>query len=170
MSRGFVKEDDLEHAGTDVPERPISAHPNYVTANGYAQLQAQAASLEQTILKLQAKKDDPQAQQQLVIANRDLRYVAARLESALLTKPDTASSETPENIVFGATVTVEDENGEVHTYQIVGEDEADIKTNKVSWTSPLASALIGQKVGDSVVWARPAGNTMLEIIDIQYIK
>jgi transcription elongation factor GreB len=169
MSRGFVKEDDLEHAGTDVPERPISAHPNYVTANGYAQLQAQAASLEQMILKLKAKKEDPQAQQQLVIANRDLRYVAARLDSALLTKPDNASSETLENIVFGATVTVEDENGDAHTYQIVGEDEADIKTNKVSWTSPLASALIGQKVGDSVVWARPAGNTMLEIIDIKYI-
>jgi transcription elongation factor GreB len=169
MSRGFVKEDDLEHAGTDVPERPISAHPNYVTVDGYAQLQAQAASLEQTILKLKAKKEDPQAQQQLVIANRDLRYVAARLESALLTKPDAASSETPENIVFGAKVTVEDENGDVHTYQIVGEDEADIKTNKVSWTSPLASALIGQKVGDSVVWARPVGNTLLEIIDIKYI-
>ena len=168
MSRGFVKEDDLEHAGTDVPERPISAHPNYVTANGYAQLQAQATSLEQAILKLKAKKDDPRAQQQLVIANRDLRYVAARLETALQTTQHAASNETPENVVFGATVTVEDENGEEHTYEIVGEDEADIKINKVSWTSPLASALIGQKVGDSVVWARPAGNTVLEIIEIQY--
>ncbi|HSF71251.1 MAG TPA: GreA/GreB family elongation factor, partial [Methylotenera sp.] len=67
------------------------------------------------------------------------------------------------------TVIVEDENGDIHTYQIVGEDEADIKINKVSWTSPLASALIGQKVGDSVVWARPAGNALLEIIDIKYI-
>ena len=169
MSRGFVKEDDLEHAGTDVPERPVSAHPNYVTANGYAQLQAQAASLEQAILKLKAKKEDPQAQQQLAVANRDLRYVAARLESALQTKPDGASSVITENIVFGATVMVEDENGDTHSYKIVGEDEADIKINKVSWTSPLASALIGQKIGDSVVWARPAGNTVLEIIDIKYI-
>ena len=169
MSRGFVKEDDLEHAGTDVPERPVSAHPNYVTANGYAQLQAQAASLAQAILKLKAKKEDPQAQQQLAVANRDLRYVAARLESALQTKPDAASSLITENIVFGATVMVEDENGDTHSYKIVGEDEADIKINKVSWTSPLASALIGQKIGDSVVWARPAGNTVLEIIDIKYI-
>ena len=169
MSRGFVKEDDLEHAGTDVPERPVSAHPNYVTANGYAQLQAQAASLAQAILKLKAKKEDPQAQQQLAVANRDLRYVAARLESALQTKPDGASSLITENIVFGATVMVEDENGDTHSYKIVGEDEADIKINKVSWTSPLASALIGQKIGDSVVWARPAGNTVLEIIDIKYI-
>jgi transcription elongation factor GreB len=165
MSRGFVKEDDLEHAGTDIPERPISAHPNYVTATGYAQLQTQAASLEQAIRKLKTKKDDTQAQQQLAIANRDLRYVAARLEHALLTKPDSESK----LVLFGATVIAEDENGDIHTYQIVGEDEADIKINKVSWTSPLASALIGQKVGDSVVWARPAGNTLLEIIDIKYI-
>jgi transcription elongation factor GreB len=170
MSRGFVKEDDLEHAGTDVPERPISAHPNYVTANGYAQLQADAARLEQVIVALKTKKDDQQTQQQLAIANRDLRYVAARLEHAHLVKavsykPDAAS----EQVVFGATVTVEDENGDACSYQIVGEDEADIKLHKVSWTSPLAKALIGQKVGDSVVWARPAGNTVLEIIAIDYI-
>ena len=63
---------------------------------------------------------------------------------------------------------MEDENGDAHTYQIVGEDEADIKLNKVSWTSPLAKALIGQKLGESVMWARPVGNMLVEIIDIQY--
>ncbi len=168
MSRGFVKEDDLEHAGTDVPERPISAHPNYVTAKGYAQLQAQAVALEEAIVELKNNKDDQQAQQQLAIANRDLRYVAARLEHALQTNTGAASSLAQENIVFGATVTVEDENGDTHCYQIVGEDEADIKLHKVSWTSPLAKALIGQKMGDSVVWVRPLGNTILEIISINY--
>jgi transcription elongation factor GreB len=71
MSRGFVKEDDLEHAGTDVPERPISAHPNYVSANGYAQLQRQAAALEQEMLSLKSKQDESAAQQRLVIVNRD---------------------------------------------------------------------------------------------------
>ncbi len=164
MSRGFVKEDDLEHAGTDVPERPVSAHPNYVTANGYAQLQAEALKLEQEMLSLKAKKDESAAQQRLVIINRDLRYVAARLESALLTKPDVASQQ----VLFGATVTVEDENGDNRSYKIVGEDEADIKANKVSWTSPLAKALIGHKVGENVIWARPVGNTVLEIIKISY--
>jgi transcription elongation factor GreB len=172
MSRGFVKEDDLEHAGTDVPERQISAHPNYVTANGYALLEQQANALELQRKALSAKKDDQQAQQQLAIVNRDLRYVSARLEHALLTSVDAASRALPENnpehVVFGTTVTVEDEEGNTHTYQIVGEDEADIKENKVSWTSPLATALIGQKVGDSVVWARPAGNMLLEIIGIKY--
>ena len=164
MSRGFVKEDDLEHAGTDVPERQISVHPNYVTVKGYALLEKQANALELQRKMLAAKKEDQQAQQQLAIVNRDLRYVAARLESALLTRPDGDANQ----VLFGAKVTVEDENGNEQTYQIVGEDEADIKAGKVSWTSPLAKALIGQKVGESVVWARPAGNAMLAITAIKY--
>ena len=172
MSRGFVKVDDLEHAGTDVPERPISAHPNYVTANGYALLEQQANALELQRKALSAKKDDAAAIAQLAIVNRDLRYVSARLEHALLTNIDAASRALPENnpdhVVFGTTVTVEDEEGNSHTYQIVGEDEADIRENKVSWTSPLAKALIGQKVGDSVMWVRPVGNMLLEIIALKY--
>jgi transcription elongation factor GreB len=164
MSRGFVKEDDLEHAGTDVPERPVSIHPNYVTANGYAQLQQQAEKLTQEVLSLSSKKDESSAQQKLAVLNRDLRYISARLESALLTNPD----KTSKHVLFGAKVTVEDENGDQHSYEIVGEDEADIHANKVSWTSPLANALIGQKVGESVIWQRPVGNTILEIIAIHY--
>lgn len=164
MSRGFVKEDDLEHAGTDVPERQLSQHANYVTVNGYAQLEKLATELEQQRLSLSASKDEQQAQQKLAVINRDLRYVAARLENALVTRPDLNA----EQVLFGATVTVEDEDGASHTYEIVGEDEADIKANKVSWVSPLAKALIGHKVGESVVWARPAGNAMLEIIAVNY--
>ena len=63
MSRGFVKEDDLEHAGTDVPERQLSQHPNYVTVNGYAQLEKLATELEQQRLSLSVIKDEQQAQQ-----------------------------------------------------------------------------------------------------------
>ena len=166
MSRGFVKEDDLEHAGTDVPERQLSLHTNYVTVNGYAQLEKLAAELEQQRLSLSATKDEQQAQQKLAVINRDLRYVAARLENALVTRPDLNA----EQVLFGATVTVEDEDGASHTYEIVGEDEADIKANKVSWVSPLAKALIGHKIGESVVWARPAGNAMLEIIAVNYCE
>ena len=164
MSRGFVKEDDLEHAGTDVPERQLSQHANYVTVNGYAQLEKLATELEQQRLSLSATKDEQQAQQKLAVINRDLRYVAARLENALVTRPDLNADQ----VLFGATVTVEDEDGASHTYEIVGEDEADIKANKVSWVSPLAKALIGHKVGESVVWTRPAGNAMLEIIAVNY--
>lgn len=169
MSRGFVKEDDLEHAGTDVPERPVSTHPNYVTVNGYKQLQQMATALEQEMVSLKASGEQAATQQRLVIVNRDLRYVAARLESALVVDPkQTKADVASQQVLFGATVTVEDEDGASHIYEIVGEDEADIKANKVSWTSPLAKSLIGHKVGENVVWTRPAGNTVLEIIAINY--
>ena len=164
MSRGFVKEDDLEHAGTDVPERQISQHLNYVTVNGYAQLEKLATDLEKQRQLLSAKKDDAAVIAQLAVINRDLRYVAARLENALITRPDPSAQQ----VLFGATVTVEDEEGLSHTYEIVGEDEADIKANKVSWISPLAKALIGHKVDENVVWARPAGNQHLTITSINY--
>lgn len=165
MSRGFVKEDDLEHAGTDLPERPISPHPNYVTPHGLKQLQLQAGELEQERLPLAQRKEDPVAQQRLAMIDRDLRYLQARLESAILVDPAAQPADT---VLFGATVEVEDENGDVHTFMIVGEDEADIAANRVSWVSPLAKALIGQKVGDSVAWHRPAGDLELEIIAIHY--
>lgn len=165
MSRGFVKEDDLEHAGTDVPERTISQHANYVTTNGYRQLELLAETLEKQRVELSHKKDDQTAMQQLAVVNRDLRYIASRLESALVTQPNADSKA----VVFGATVTVEDEAGDSHTYMIVGEDEADIKASKISYTSPLGQALIGHKLDDSVLWLRPVGNQELTITAIRYV-
>lgn len=165
MSRGFVKEDDLEHAGTDLPERPISPHPNYVTPHGFKQLQQQANELEQERLPLVTRKEDPVAQQRLAMIDRDLRYVQARIESAIVVD---SSAQPVGTVLFGANVEVEDEHGDSHSFMIVGEDEADISSNRVSWVSPLAKALIGQKVGDSVVWHRPVGDLELEIIAIDY--
>lgn len=164
MSRGFVKEDDLELAGTDLPERPVSLLPNYVTVSGFAQLQAISSQLENQRLMLSQQKEDATARQTLAMVERDLRYISSRLESAIITTPNAQTQQ----VVFGATVTVENETGEELKYQIVGEDEADIHVNKISWASPLAKALIGSKVGDSVTWFRPAGNTLLEIISIQF--
>lgn len=70
--------------------------------------------------------------------------------------------------VFGATVEIESEAGEKATYQIVGEDEADIKAGRVSITSPIARALIGRVAGDAVDVQAPGGVTRYEIIDIRY--
>lgn len=165
MSRGFVKEDDLEHAGTDMPERPISAHPNYVTPSGLMLLNAQATTLDALRATLTGRKDDQMAQQQLAKVDRDLRYISARLEQAILVDP---SLQPQDSVLFGATVTVEDENEQRQQFHIVGEDEANIAENKVSYVSPIARALIGRKIGDSVVWQRPAGNLQLEIINIHY--
>lgn len=165
MSRGFVKEDDLEHAGTDLPERPISAHPNYVTPTGLKQLEQQAQALDAERRQLSSRKDDPSANQRLAVIDRDLRYISARLEQAILVEPAKQDQLT---VLFGAKVKVEDENGEIHQFVIVGEDEANIAEHKVSYISPIARALIGRKVGDSVLWHRPAGNLQLDIIEIHY--
>ena len=72
--------------------------------------------------------------------------------------------------VFGATVELEDvKSGEVVTYQIVGDDEADIKQNKISISSPLARALIGKSSGDRAEVKAPAGVREYEILDVRYI-
>lgn len=165
MSRAFVKETDLEHAGTDLPERPQSEHPNYVTPAGLAQLERQATQLESEWLRLNPQKDDPVVRQQLAVIDRDLRYFQGRLERAILVNPVDQEQDV---ILFGAVVEVEDEEGESHVFEIVGEDEADAHSNKVSWVSPLARALIGQKIGDSVVWRRPAGDLALDVTAIRY--
>jgi transcription elongation factor GreB len=165
VSRGFVKEDDLELAGTDLPERPISEHPNYVTPTGLAQLEAQVEALSTKHSTLSPQKEDPIISQQLAVTERDLRYFEARLEQAILVE---AGQDEPTIVVFGTSVMVEDEEGNQHTFQIVGEDEADVNANKVSYVSPLAKALIGHRAGETVKWMRPAGNVLLDIISITY--
>ncbi len=165
MSRGFVKEDDLELAGTDLPELPISEHANYVTPQGLQQLEQLVEKLSNEHRTLSPKNEDPTAGQKLASIERDLRYYEARLEQTILVEP---VGEKPTSVVFGTAVTVEDENGDQHRFNIVGEDEADASINKVSYVSPLAKALIGHKVGENVLWKRPAGDLTLEIIDITY--
>ncbi len=165
MSRGFVKEDDLELAGTNLPERPVSEHPNYVTPQGLNQLEQFVEKLANEHRALSPKSEDPTVGQKLASIERDLRYYEARLEKAILVEP---ASEKPTSAVFGTAVTVEDENGDQHRFNIVGEDEADASINKVSYVSPLAKALIGHKVSENVLWKRPAGDLTLEIIDITY--
>lgn len=73
-------------------------------------------------------------------------------------------------VVFGATVTISHvETGKEIRYQIVGEDEANLKLNKISYSSPIGGALIGKYVDDTVVVATPAGPVEYEIIEVEYI-
>lgn len=71
-------------------------------------------------------------------------------------------------VVFGATVELLDESGEEIVYRIVGEDEADIKSGLISFTSPIARALIGRSEGDEVEVSAPAGNKHYEVIAVRY--
>jgi transcription elongation factor GreB len=166
MSRAFVKEDN-EQPGDGLIERQISPQTNYVTPAGLKQLQMEAARLEELRRELATHKDDAAAARELVKVGRDLRYYTARLENAVLVQPTVQPGN---EILFGAVVSVEDAQGQMQEFAIVGEDEADITQNKVSWVSPLARALIGAHVGDIVTWHRPAGNMELEIIAVRYPK
>jgi len=165
MSRAFVKENDLEHAGIDIPERPLSDAPNYVTPRGLSLLNQTIDNLENEREALNEKKDDPMVKQKIAVIERDMRYFAARIESAILTNP---KDEDPTHILFGAKVTVEDEEGKLLTFEIVGEDEANIYEGRVSYLSPLAEALIGAAGGDEVIWEKPIGDSYLTIQKINY--
>jgi transcription elongation factor GreA len=72
-------------------------------------------------------------------------------------------------VIFGATVTLKNEADQTLTYQVVGEDEADIKINKISVTSPVARALIGKYEGDTVTVNTPDGAIVYEIVEVAYI-
>ena len=158
MSRAFVKERDGD-AGDDLPERPESDQPNYVTAEGLAQLRRDldAALAEQSRLK---ESDEPGARAALARTARDIRYLQHRIDAAILVE---RASE--DEVGIGCTVTIDD--GERRsTYTIVGEDEADPLAGRISWTSPLAEALMGKKRDDRAVWRRPLGDVAVTIVAI----
>ncbi len=94
-----------------------------------------------------------------------LRFLRSRLEKTEVVDPAAIDSV---RVVFGATVTLLDEDEKVSTYQIVGEDEWDIKLGKISWKSPVAAALFGKKQGDDVVVKKPAGEETFTIDKIEY--
>ena len=164
MSRAFVKEENEALTDEALPERPVSAEPNYVTPAGLEWLRARVDELhaEHARLKRAAEDFDRPKLSQI---ERDLRYFQAKLDSAI---PVNVAAQPYDEVRFGASVQAEDEGGATHIFTIVGEDEADVARGKVSWQSPLARALIGAKVGDTVTWNRPAGKTTLEVLDIQY--
>jgi transcription elongation factor GreA len=91
-----------------------------------------------------------------------------KLSNAQIIDPTTLDADG--RIVFAATVELEDaETGETVTYQIVGDDEADIKQGKISVSSPIARALIGKYAGDTAEVQAPGGARQYEILDVQYI-
>ncbi|MDC0450103.1 transcription elongation factor GreA [Pelagibacteraceae bacterium] len=82
---------------------------------------------------------------------------------------DVTKIENNGNVIFGATVTVQDlEINKKKTYKIVGKDEADISKNLIYFKSPIGRALIGKSVGDALIVETPSGKKNLEILDVQY--
>jgi len=162
MSRAFVKEDGPDT--TPLPDLPISPHPNYVTPRGLSALNARLSDLRAELQRLKARPDRLDTLPERA-AERDIRYVEARLASAIPVDP---AMQPAGEVAFGACVTVADENGTETTYEITGEDEADAALHRVAPHSPLARALLGARVGDVVEWRRPAGMAELEVVAITY--
>lgn len=168
MSRAFVKESNDDFAAGELPERPVPAHANYVTPLGLEQLRARVRELAARHEELKAvAEEDSEAQRKLREVERDQRYFNTQLERAELVDP---ASQTPDAVRFGATVKVEDAEGGIQEFSIVGDDEADVAAGKISWGSPLARSLLGAKTGDTVKWQRPAGTLDVEIIAIRYLS
>lgn len=163
MSRAFVNED----AGADrpdLPELPVPPGPNLVTPRGLAALQAKIARRQADLAALKARPDRldklPEA-----AAERDLRWLEARLKAAVVIDP---AAHGLTEVAFGLAVTVADGEGVETTYEIVGEDEADAPRHRIAPNSPLARALLGAQVGDVVTWTRPSGSLDLEVIRIAH--
>ena len=143
MSKAFTKEND------DLPESPMRRRGipvpelNLVTPAGLVAARAQLEQLTRT-------GGDPDR----------VRELAEHLSTAQAADPPSDRGE----VALGARVTVEDEDGERHIYEVVGAIESDPKRGKLSWQSPLVQALWGRRVGDGVTLPRGDG----EIVAIEY--
>jgi len=158
MSVAFTREEDLEATAADLPDRPISPHPNLVTPQGLAQIEAELASARAAYTAAQAAGSIEADRTAMARATRDLRYWSARRGTAQLVEAPPHGK-----VRFGDTVTIEREDGRTQSWRIVGEDEADPSKGSVSHVSPLARALLGKREGDE---ATVAGQSV-EIVAIK---
>jgi transcription elongation factor GreA len=107
------------------------------------------------------------AREQQSFAEGRIKEIEAKLSNATIIDVTTINADG--KVVFGATVIVADEKtGDEVTYQIVGDDEANIKKNMISISSPIARALIGKAEGDVAVVQTPGGVRNLEIVEVRY--
>jgi len=152
MSRAFVKE--VEPEIDDLPDRPVSTHPNFVTAEGLAAIERTLSRFEAANKAAVAKND----RTAIAATRRELRYWNARRSTAEVVEPAVDKSK----VHFGATVTVRRDDGRAQTFRIVGEDESEPARGTISYVSPLARAVLGGSVGETV--EVPGGNaTIAEI-------
>jgi transcription elongation GreA/GreB family factor len=155
MSRAFVKEPDGAEAFEELPDRPISEHPNLVTPQGLARIEETLTRLHEQHAQAQAAGD----RAALASVGRDLRYWTARRSTA---QPMPAPEQT-DKVQFGSTVTIVRDDGRRQTFRIVGEDEAEPVEGTLSYVSPVARALLNKAVGDVI----QAGSGEAEIVEIR---
>jgi transcription elongation GreA/GreB family factor len=159
MAVAFTREEDYEAQAADLPDRPISPHPNLVTASGLAAIEHELASARAAYAAAQVQGGVSADRTAMARATRDLRYWSARRASAQLTEPP----ETPGKVQFGCVVEIERADGRRQAFRIVGEDEADPTSGSVSYVSPLARALFGKSTGD----VASINGAEVEVVDVR---
>jgi len=145
MSRAFVKESS---ESARPPERMVDNGPNPVTPDGMAQIDGHVARIEGAL------KTETNVLLRETL-ERDLRYWTVRKASAELAPPPTGDT-----VSFGSQVTIE-RKGRQQIFRIVGVDEADPAKGLISFRSPLAAAVIGARVGDTIEADEPLGDTTI---------
>jgi len=164
MSKAFTKDDG--EGASEVPALPLGAPlppgaRNYVTPAGAAALRSRLAEAQTALDQARAGGESSRVQ----VAQHRLEFLterAALLEEVL--PPATANGP----VRFGAGVLTRDEEDRERRVQIVGIDEADAAHGRISWTSPLARALLGHLTGDEVRVETPQGIVTFEIVAITY--
>jgi transcription elongation factor GreB len=165
VSKAFTDEETADAPAIVPPRAPLPAGvPNYVTARGLAQLRGELAELDAEAAAAERIADEKlRARTEAALAERRAA-LAARLASAELVAPPAGATDV---VRFGATVTVEGGGGR-RRWRLVGVDEADAGRAAIAFVSPLARALLGRRVGDTVRFRAPRGEEELEITAIDY--
>jgi transcription elongation factor GreB len=166
MSKAFTRESD---EAEDAPARPLGAElpagvKNYMTPEGAARLRAEVEHLTHVARHAAGASGDARALRE---ADQRLGFLSRRVELLEVIDPRTQPAD---QVRFGATVTVRGEDGAERRYQIVGVDEADPARGALSWRSPLATALLGARVGDTVAFRSPRGDEELEVVMVRYAE
>ncbi|MGB8855438.1 MAG: transcription elongation factor GreB [Burkholderiales bacterium] len=180
MSKAFTKEIDEPDDDAEVEPSQPAGVKNYITPQGHARMKAEFLQLmdverpEMVATVSWAAKNGDRSEngdylygkKRLREIDRRIRFLTKRLDIAEVIDP--ATREGTEQIFFGATVTLLDDKRQEHTYSIVGMDEIDLASGRVSWISPIAKALMKAREGDVVKLQTPGGERELEIIEVIY--
>lgn len=181
MNKAFVKASDEDDESPDTPAGPAPGGPIYMTRRGWQMLKAELDTLlrderpklVETVAWAAGNGDRSEngdyiyGKKRLREIDRRIRFLIKRLENATVVDP--ADQQNLDQVFFGATVVISDDEGATETtYRIVGVDEANASEGRISWISPLARALLKAREGDVVSFLSPAGPREIEILEIRY--
>ncbi len=164
MSRGFVREEDQEEAPLIPPRAALPLGvTNYVTQYGKEKLLEEKSELEQKRAAIDLKDDQAKRREQAVIDGK-LALLNERINSARVIN---LSNQPQDEVRFGSYVEFQ-LNGKLQSFQIVGVDEANVKEKKISFTAPIAKALMGAKKASEITFQLGSETKTIQVLDINY--